>query len=201
MVIEMLFHLLDLLFGWVMPGADTFDPEAFSAEPYTTPSGSPSAQDAHRDGDGRILPNGLTRDEWVDQARDFTIRDRQARGLPVSEELFLDELYLEHLDDMLASRRPVAAGELVERETPGHFLLPWAWCTSCTYRLRATRLRLIIILGWHSAAWYWHLVDVVWLAVFVVFYWWTAASQLLAVTLVRPVSHMFAPLPSISPTS
>ena len=30
-------------------------------------------------------------------------------------------------------------------------------------------------LGLAFAAWYWHLVDVVWLAVFVVFYWWTAA--------------------------
>jgi len=43
-------------------------------------------------------------------------------------------------------------------------------------RLLADRIAVEHHLNLTFAAWYWHLVDVVWLAVFALFYWWTAAS-------------------------
>lgn len=56
-----------------------------------------------------------------------------------------------------------------------HVIVGTTFLLVCFYRLRACRFSAFHHFGFEAAAWYWHFVDVVWLFLFVVIYWWGGA--------------------------
>ena len=56
-----------------------------------------------------------------------------------------------------------------------HVLVGTAFLTVCLKRLNAFNFSFTHHFGFEAAAWYWHFVDVVWLFLFVVIYWWGGA--------------------------
>ena len=56
-----------------------------------------------------------------------------------------------------------------------HVLIGTAFLTVCLKRLQSFNFRHSHHFGFEAAAWYWHFVDVVWLFLFVVIYWWGGA--------------------------
>jgi cytochrome c oxidase subunit 3 len=42
----------------------------------------------------------------------------------------------------------------------------------CLIRILGQQLTISHHIGFESAAWYWHFVDVVWLFLFISIYWW-----------------------------
>ena len=56
-----------------------------------------------------------------------------------------------------------------------HVLIGTAFLSVCLFRLRKFNLNKAHHFGFEAAAWYWHFVDVVWLFLFVVIYWWGGA--------------------------
>ena len=53
-----------------------------------------------------------------------------------------------------------------------HVLVGTAFLLVCLIRLEKFNFRAFHHFGFEAAAWYWHFVDVVWLFLFVVIYWW-----------------------------
>lgn len=56
-----------------------------------------------------------------------------------------------------------------------HVIVGTTFLAVCAYRLRNHNFRASHHFGFEAAAWYWHFVDVVWLFLFVVIYWWGGA--------------------------
>lgn len=56
-----------------------------------------------------------------------------------------------------------------------HVLIGTAFLGVCLKRLQSFNFRHRHHFGFEAAAWYWHFVDVVWLFLFVVIYWWGGA--------------------------
>lgn len=56
-----------------------------------------------------------------------------------------------------------------------HVLIGTAFLLVCLIRLTKFNLNKAHHFGFEAAAWYWHFVDVVWLFLFVVIYWWGGA--------------------------
>ncbi len=56
-----------------------------------------------------------------------------------------------------------------------HVLVGTTFLGVCLYRLTNCSFRASHHFGFEAAAWYWHFVDVVWLFLFVVIYWWGGA--------------------------
>jgi len=56
-----------------------------------------------------------------------------------------------------------------------HVLIGTGFLGVCLYRLRIFNFNYFHHFGFEAAAWYWHFVDVVWLFLFVVIYWWGGA--------------------------
>lgn len=56
-----------------------------------------------------------------------------------------------------------------------HVLVGTTFLAICAYRLKNWNFRFKHHFGFEAAAWYWHFVDVVWLFLFVVIYWWGGA--------------------------
>ena len=56
-----------------------------------------------------------------------------------------------------------------------HVLIGTAFLRVCLFRLNKFNFRFTHHFGFEAAAWYWHFVDVVWLFLFVVIYWWGGA--------------------------
>lgn len=56
-----------------------------------------------------------------------------------------------------------------------HVLIGTAFLAVCFKRLNSFNFRFTHHFGFEAAAWYWHFVDVVWLFLFVVIYWWGGA--------------------------
>jgi len=57
-----------------------------------------------------------------------------------------------------------------------HVLIGTAFLSVCFVRLGKFNLNKSHHFGFEAAAWYWHFVDVVWLFLFVVIYWWGGAA-------------------------
>jgi cytochrome c oxidase subunit 3 len=53
-----------------------------------------------------------------------------------------------------------------------HVILGTAFLIVCFIRLILGQFRLNQHIGFESASWYWHFVDVVWIFLYLVFYWW-----------------------------
>ena len=53
-----------------------------------------------------------------------------------------------------------------------HVIIGTIFLMVCLYRLYKQHFTCTHHIGFESAAWYWHFVDVVWLFLFVVIYWW-----------------------------
>jgi len=53
-----------------------------------------------------------------------------------------------------------------------HVFVGTCFLSVCLYRLYANHFTRQHHFGFEAAAWYWHFVDVVWLFLFVVVYWW-----------------------------
>lgn len=53
-----------------------------------------------------------------------------------------------------------------------HVIIGTSYLIVCLYRLIQNQFTRDQFLGFDTAAWYWHFVDVVWLYLFVVVYWW-----------------------------
>jgi len=53
-----------------------------------------------------------------------------------------------------------------------HVLIGTCFLTVCLFRLYLNHFTREHHLGFESAAWYWHFVDVVWLFLFLTIYWW-----------------------------
>ena len=56
-----------------------------------------------------------------------------------------------------------------------HVLVGTTFLRVCAYRLHNCAFSASHHFGFEAAAWYWHFVDVVWLFLFVVIYWWGGA--------------------------
>lgn len=56
-----------------------------------------------------------------------------------------------------------------------HVLVGTTFLRVCLYRLHRCSFSAAHHFGFEAAAWYWHFVDVVWLFLFVVVYWWGGA--------------------------
>jgi heme/copper-type cytochrome/quinol oxidase subunit 3 len=56
-----------------------------------------------------------------------------------------------------------------------HVFIGTCFLTVCLYRLVQNHFTRQHHFGFEAAAWYWHFVDVVWLFLFVVIYWWGGA--------------------------
>jgi len=56
-----------------------------------------------------------------------------------------------------------------------HVLIGTAFLSVCSYRLITFSFTQTHHFGFEAAAWYWHFVDVVWLFLFIVIYWWGGA--------------------------
>ena len=57
-----------------------------------------------------------------------------------------------------------------------HDIIGTLFLTVCLYRLIRYQFTKQHHFGFEAAAWYWHFVDVVWLFLFVVVYWWGGIS-------------------------
>lgn len=57
-----------------------------------------------------------------------------------------------------------------------HVLVGTIFLGVCFFRLYKNHFSKTHHLGFEAAAWYWHFVDVVWLFLFVVVYWWGSAT-------------------------
>jgi cytochrome c oxidase subunit 3 len=55
-----------------------------------------------------------------------------------------------------------------------HVIVGTIFLTVCTFRLMNKHFSRAHHFGFEAAAWYWHFVDVVWLFLFAVVYWWAA---------------------------
>lgn len=53
-----------------------------------------------------------------------------------------------------------------------HVLVGTAFLGTCLFRLRKGRFSHSHHFGFEAAAWYWHFVDVVWLFLYLIIYWW-----------------------------
>lgn len=53
-----------------------------------------------------------------------------------------------------------------------HVLIGTTFIVICFLRLLSNNFTNLHHLGFESAAWYWHFVDVVWIFLFVTIYWW-----------------------------
>lgn len=53
-----------------------------------------------------------------------------------------------------------------------HVLVGTAFLATCLIRLLNGRFRYSHHFGFEAAAWYWHFVDVVWLFLYLIIYWW-----------------------------
>ena len=53
-----------------------------------------------------------------------------------------------------------------------HVFIGTCFLAVCFYRLYANHFTREHHFGFEASAWYWHFVDVVWLFLFVVVYWW-----------------------------
>jgi heme/copper-type cytochrome/quinol oxidase subunit 3 len=53
-----------------------------------------------------------------------------------------------------------------------HVIVGTIWLTVCLFRMGRRHFKPNHHIGYEGAIWYWHFVDVVWLFLFVVVYWW-----------------------------
>jgi cytochrome c oxidase subunit 3 len=53
-----------------------------------------------------------------------------------------------------------------------HVFIGTCFLTVCLFRILANHFTREHHFGFEAAAWYWHFVDVVWLFLFVMVYWW-----------------------------
>ena len=58
-----------------------------------------------------------------------------------------------------------------------HVVVGTTFLIICFIRLKNNHFRATHHFGFEAAAWYWHFVDVVWLFLFVVIYWWGGAYK------------------------
>jgi heme/copper-type cytochrome/quinol oxidase subunit 3 len=57
-----------------------------------------------------------------------------------------------------------------------HVLIGWIFLTTCLFRIRAGHFTRERHLGYEMAIWYWHFVDVIWLALYLAVYCWGGAA-------------------------
>jgi heme/copper-type cytochrome/quinol oxidase subunit 3 len=53
-----------------------------------------------------------------------------------------------------------------------HVIVGTIWLAACLFRMGRRHFKPEHHVGYEGAIWYWHFVDVVWLFLFVVVYWW-----------------------------
>lgn len=58
----------------------------------------------------------------------------------------------------------------------GHVLIGSIFLTVCLFRLLRYHFTRTHHVGFEGAAWYWHFVDVVWLFLFIMIYWWGGST-------------------------
>lgn len=56
-----------------------------------------------------------------------------------------------------------------------HVIVGTLFLLVCLYRINSQKIRKTHHFGFEAAAWYWHFVDVVWLFLFIIIYWWGGA--------------------------
>nr|AOY39739.1 cytochrome c oxidase subunit 3 [Scolytinae sp. BMNH 1043123] len=54
-----------------------------------------------------------------------------------------------------------------------HVIVGTSFLTVCLFRLKNNHFSSIHHFGFEAAAWYWHFVDVVWLCLYLLMYWWS----------------------------
>nr|YP_005353013.1 cytochrome c oxidase subunit III [Philanthus triangulum]AET62613.1 cytochrome c oxidase subunit III [Philanthus triangulum]QNV11907.1 cytochrome c oxidase subunit III [Philanthus triangulum] len=53
-----------------------------------------------------------------------------------------------------------------------HIIIGTIFLITMLYRMKKNHFSMNHHLGFEAAAWYWHFVDVIWLLLFLIFYWW-----------------------------
>lgn len=56
-----------------------------------------------------------------------------------------------------------------------HVLIGSLFLLTCLLRIQLTQITKSVHLGFEAAAWYWHFVDIVWLFLFIIIYWWATS--------------------------